>query len=285
MTINLKKWAGLGLGTAALSASLAACGSEEGEAHHDHDHGAAEHAHAGEMGEDSHDHSGGEQGEAASAGGESGEGEGGEGEGGEGEGGEAGYAPETLEVPERLAFMSGHVEAGLALYRAGEASMAAPHLLHPVSETHEAEREGLDALGFQPSVFEAVSKALEDGLPAEDIEPQLAAAEANLAQMAAQAGGDPVATISFLMDTIVEEYTVAITDGAISDPGEYQDAYGFAIVARQRAVALDPTADDLIAEIDTLIALWSEGPVPVDDPAPVGQVTAQTSRVALALPQ
>ncbi|MEM9285546.1 MAG: hypothetical protein AAGA39_06645 [Pseudomonadota bacterium] len=284
MTINLKKWAGLGLGTAALSVGLAACGAEEGEAHHEH--GAAEHTHAGEMGEGEGEHGAADH-AAGEQGGEYGEGEGGEGEGGEGEGGEGegGYAPETLEIPERLAFMSGHVKAGLALYRAGEPEMAAPHLLHPVSETHAAEQEGLDALGFQPEVFEAVSQALEEGRPAEEIEPQLAAAEANLATMAAQAGGDPITTIRFLMDTIVEEYTIAITDGAISDAGEYQDAYGFAVVARERAVALDPSAEDLIAEIDTLIGLWPDGPVPVDTPAPVGQVTAQTSRVALALPQ
>ncbi len=280
MTINLKKWAGLGLGTAALSVTLAACGSEEGEAHHEN--GAVEHQHSGEMGEGEGE---GETGTGEFGEGEGASGEGGEGEGGEGEGGEAGASVDTLAAPERLAFMSGHVKAGLALYRAGEPEMAAPHLLHPVSETHEAERAGLDALGFAPEVFEAVSLALEEGRPAEDIEPQLAAAEANLALMAAEAGGDPAATILFLMDTIVEEYTIAITDGAISDLGEYQDAYGFAVVARERALALDPTAEDLLAALDTLISLWSEGPLPVDAPAPVGQVTAQTSRVRLALPQ
>jgi len=87
------------------------------------------------------------------------------------------------------------------------------------------------------------------------------------------------------MDTIVEEYGIAISNGVISDPGEYQDAYGFAVVARERALALDPTAEDLLAELDTLISLWPEGPLPVDTPAPVGQVTAQTSRVRLVLPQ
>ncbi|MEO1658388.1 MAG: hypothetical protein AAFR65_11760 [Pseudomonadota bacterium] len=271
MTINLKKWAGLGLGTAALSVGLAACDSEEGEAYHEN--GAAEHAPAGEMGEGE-----GEHGAAGHTGGEHGEGEG-------GEGGETGHTMDTLAVPERLAFMSGHVKAGLALYRAGEPAMAAPHLLHPVSETHAAEREGLDALGFQPELFEAVSQALDEGRPAADIEAQLAAAEANLAMMAAEAGGDPLTTISFLMDTLAEEYAIAITDGAISDPGEYQDAYGFAIVARERAIALNPSADDLLAELDALIALWPKGAVPVADPAPVAQVLAYASRVTLALPQ
>lgn len=45
-------------------------------------------------------------------------------------------AMETLPVQFRVAFMSGHVEAGLALYRAGAPDQAARHLLHPVSETH-----------------------------------------------------------------------------------------------------------------------------------------------------
>ena len=55
---------------------------------------------------------------------------------------------DTLPVAFRVAFMSGHVEAGLALYRAGAPEQAAKHLLHPVSETHAAERAGIDALGF-----------------------------------------------------------------------------------------------------------------------------------------
>jgi hypothetical protein len=180
--------------------------------------------------------------------------------------------------------MTGHVEAGLALYRAGEPEMAAPHLLHPVSETHAAERAGLDALGFDASLFEEVSAALEAGRPAADVEPQLRAAQENLSMVAEQAGGDPAEVIRFLMETIVEEYQVAITDGAISDPGEYQDAYGFAIVARDRAAAMEGAPEDLMAQIDALIALWPEGPVPVDEPTPVGRVIAQTSAVGFALP-
>ena len=51
---------------------------------------------------------------------------------GEGEGGEGGSANmETLPIENRLAFMRGHVEAGLALYRAGAPEEAGKHLLHP----------------------------------------------------------------------------------------------------------------------------------------------------------
>ncbi|UNE48365.1 hypothetical protein FF099_10055 [Aquisalinus flavus] len=182
--------------------------------------------------------------------------------------------------------MSGHVQAGLALYRAGQPEAAAPHLLHPVSETHEAERAGLDALGFEPAIFEQVSVALEEGRPASEIEPQLQAAEENLAMMAEKAGGDPAGIIRYLMNVIVEEYTIAITDGAVSDPGEYQDAWGFAIVARAAAAKLpEDISANVVAEINELIALWPEdAPIPPEDPAPAGQVMAKTSEILLLLP-
>ena len=82
------------------------------------------------------------------------------------------HSPEEMEemqklaVEKRVAFMSGHVVAGLTLYRAGAPEQVAKHLLHPVSETHAAERAGIDALGFKADTFEAVSKALDEGKPA-----------------------------------------------------------------------------------------------------------------------
>ena len=156
--------------------------------------------------------------------------------------------------------------------------------MHPVSETNAAERKGLDELGFDAAIFESVSAALEAGKQAAEIEPQLDAAESNLSMLANAAGGDANDIIRYLMDMIVEEYSIAINDGKVTDPGEYQDAYGFAIVAKERAMSASPQSADLIAELDALIALWPVAPIPSDDPAPVAQVTAQTSRVALQLP-
>ncbi len=226
----------------------------------------------------------GEKGEGERGEGEKGEGESGEGESGEGEAGESGHSVDAMPLAHRLAFMTGHVKAGLALYRAGEAEAAAPHLKHPVSETHKAERKGLKKLGFEKKAFLKVSKALKAGKPASDVEPLLAAAEANLAAVSEEAGGDDYDVIRFLMSAIVEEYSIAVTDGVISDANEYQDAYGFAVVARERAEKLDVPNPDIIAALDDLIGLWSDGPVPVDEPAPVGQVVAQTSRVELEMP-
>ena len=191
----------------------------------------------------------------------------------------------TLPVEKRVAFMSGHVEAGLALYRAGAPDQAAKHLLHPVSETHASERAGIDALGFQADVFEAVSKALDEGRPAAELEPQLKKAEENMALMQQKAGGDTKDIIEYLMGTVVEEYGVGVTEGKVTDPGEYQDAYGFSVVSLKMAKRIqDPKAADLTRELEALVAMWPEGgPLAASTPKPVAEVTAQTSKVLLAL--
>ena len=293
MTFKPKTWTGLGLGLVMLgTAGLAACSGEDGE------HGATtETVEAGESGEHGEVGEGGESGEHGETGehGESGEhsetGEGGEsgehGEGGEaGEGGEGGEAGEaaSLSLPHRLAFMSGHVEAGLALYKAGEAEMASKHLLHPVSETHAAEREGLDQLGFQANLFEEVSVALDQGKSADEIKPQLAAAEANLAAVTAAAAGDTKDVLEFLLQTISDEYAVGVPADTISDAGEYQDAYGFAVVARQRATSLEGPAGRAVREqLDELITLWPNGPVPVETPPSASAIAGQVGLIRLEL--
>lgn len=192
---------------------------------------------------------------------------------------------ETLPIALRVAFMSGHVEAGLALYRAGAPDEAAKHLLHPVSETHAAERAGIEALGFKPAVFESVSAMLDAGENAGSIEPLLQEAEANIALMQTEAAGDPVAIIGFLMDTALEEYAIGVTDDVITDAGEYQDAYGFSVVALKIARRLDAEATpDLIAELNALTALWpSDGPVAASVPTPIETVSAQIAVVRTAL--
>ncbi len=191
---------------------------------------------------------------------------------------------ESLPLPKRLAFMSGHVEAGLALYRAGEPEAAAPHLEHPVTETHAAEREGLDALGFDGSLFEVVSRELEAGAAAAEIEPQLAAAEANLAMVTEKASGDPKQIIHFLMDTVVEEYGIGVPESAVTDPNEYQDAFGFTVVAIQRADVFEGEAGDrLRSELAKLLALWPEAPIPPESPTPLADIEHQVEQIRSAL--
>ena len=265
MSFLPKRWAGLGLAAALLSTTaLSACGGEGGE-----------HGEAGESGE----------GSIHAEAGEVGEGEGGE--AGEGEGGEAGQPDmETLPVEHRAAFMWGHVKAGMKLYRDGYAEQASIHLLHPVSETHQAERAGLDALGFDPAPFESVSAALAAGTTASEVEDQLVAADANLRELNDAAGGDPADVIAFLFDTTLDEYKIGVTDGAVTDPGEYQDAWGFVQVASEVSEQFGrdaPEAIELQNEIRKLAELW---PASIDGetpPASVSEIASQISVVRLVL--
>lgn len=192
----------------------------------------------------------------------------------------------TLALPLRLAFMTGHVKAGMALYRAGELQMAAPHLLHPVSETHQEEREGIDKLGFNGNLFEQVSAALEAKQLAADIEPLLAEAEANLAMVAQRAGGDTVEIIQFLLTTTLEEYTIAVNNGIITDIGEYQDAYGFIQVAIVQSASLpSPLHNKVMLSLEPLAALWLKGPLPVKNPTSGAEVRGLVAKVSALLKQ
>ena len=192
-----------------------------------------------------------------------------------------------LPIEKRVAFMSGHVQAGIALYRAGAPDQAAPHLLHPVSETHQAERAGIDALGFDQSIFISVSEALDSGKPASEIEPQLKAAEANLAKLQRKAGGDPAEIIRFLMDTVVEEYAIGVNKGEITDPGEYQDAYGFTIIAVRVAKRMDhPKKREISQALAKLKRSWpKEGPLADSKPRPANVIKKRVEDVRVILDQ
>ena len=196
-----------------------------------------------------------------------------------------GHGMAKLPVEKRVAFMSGHIAAGLALYRAGAPDQAAQHLLHPVSETHKAERAGIDALGFTPEVFQAVSKALDDNRPAAEIEPMLKKAEANIILLQKNAKGDPADIIEYLMKTIDEEYAVGVKNGVITDPGEYQDAFGFSVVALNTARRIPGSkAKATIAQLETLVSLWPEnGPLAKSTPKPVKLILDQTAQVIKTL--
>jgi hypothetical protein len=174
---------------------------------------------------------------------------------------------EAMPLPVRLAFMRGHVEAGMALYRLDEFKMAAPHLLHPVSETHMSERVGLKDLGFDEATFVLISAALDAGKTAKELSPILIQAEANLAMIAAKAGGSHYEIVQFLLKTITEEYTIAVSEGTITDIGEYQDAFGFRLVASDHAQYLSAAAGAwLVEDLENLGSLWVNGPLPTDSP-------------------
>ena len=187
----------------------------------------------------------------------------------------------TLPVEKRIAFMSGHVEVGLALYRAGKPDQAAQHLMHPVSEMHQAERAGIDALGFNAAVFKAVSKAMDEGKPASEIEPMLTEAEENITLLQKNAGGDLSEIILFLMETVVEEYSAGVLDGKIVESGEYQDAFGFSVIALKISKRMEgDQSAKLMKELIKLVGMWPAGaPLADSTPEPVKNVVEQTHTI------
>tara|TARA_B100000809_G_scaffold242759_1_gene267144 strand:- start:2527 stop:3279 length:753 start_codon:yes stop_codon:yes gene_type:complete len=191
------------------------------------------------------------------------------------------HSMNTLSVEKRIAFMSGHVEAGLALYRAGKPDQASRHLMHPVSETHQAERAGIDALGFTPEVFKSVSIALDQGRPASEIEPMLVKAEENILLLQKNSGGDLIEIITFLMEKVVEEYNEGVSDGKIVEAGEYQDAFGFSVVALKMSKRIkSDRSKQLVEEAMKLVKMWPEiGPLADSKPKLVKEVFKQTENI------
>ena len=114
---------------------------------------------------------------------------------------------------------------------------------------------------------------------------QLQEAEANTDLLRVNAGGDPQEIIAYLMETVIEEYSIGVTDGLITDPGEYQDAYGFSVVAGKTASQLPAeSSGPTIEAINALIALWPEnGPLAASVPTVVSEVVSQANKVSESL--
>ncbi|HPE49046.1 MAG TPA: hypothetical protein PLR76_11640 [Hyphomonas sp.] len=200
---------------------------------------------------------------------------------------EAEKAPATLDpalllpASERSILMAGHVAAGLALAGAGQAEDAAAQLRAAVGKIDPGEVPGLEALGYDPAVFEAAASALEAGDIAQD---KLDAVGANMKTLRANAGGNPGEQIGYLMKHCLKEYRNGVSlDNQIVENGAYEDAYGYAVVARDIAGSMEgDDASDVRLELELLVRMWPEqGPVWADAPAPVLNLASQVSRVEL----
>ena len=162
---------------------------------------------------------------------------------------------EELPPQHRLALISGHVAAGIFLYRSGRLSEASKHLMHPVSETHKAERVGLESEGLDIGRFETISRSIEAGIRASQINELLNKAEENLLAVSNRITVDDKTVIKFLLQTAIKEYKAGVPrDKFIANLGEYQDSWGFVVVARRHAEKLKgETRDSLIYDLDALL--------------------------------
>lgn len=142
-------------------------------------------------------------------------------------------------------------------------------------EVFDKDPDAFRAAGADEAVLR---KAAQSGAAA-DID----AAIANLEAAGAKAGGDPAEVIKGLVAVAEGIYRGVIVDDVV-DPIEYQHSLG-AILAAQSAAASagdNPKVAAAKAELDKLAGMWAAASAP-DAPTPTTQVSAQTSRVQLAL--
>ncbi len=264
MNYTPKRWIRLGLGAALIgTAGLAACGGEGGEA--------------------------GESGEAAmtAPGGAGSYGEGGE--MGEGEGGEGVAAVDPamlLPVDQRAAMISSEVTVAAALARTGQIEDAAKHLRIAMDDIKPGGLTRLVEKGFDPDLIESAEAALSSGAAPEEIEAKIAAAEANVAELQANAGGDPVELVVFLMKRCENAYRAGVSfSNEIEDPILYQKSYGYAVTAQEAAGRIKSAdASNLQLELKLLVLMWpAEGPIAGDVPAPPSTFLSQLARIGLEL--
>ena len=261
MTYTPKRWIRLGLGAALIgTAGLAACGGEGGEA------GEAAQTAPGIAG-------------AYGEGGEAGEGEGGE--------GAAVLDPALLlPVDQRAAMIASEVTVAAALARTGQLEDAATHLGIALDDIKPGGMARLVEKGFDPDLIEAAQSALSGGAAPEEIEAQLAAAEANVAELQANAGGDPVELVIFLMKRCENAYRAGVSfSNEVDDPVLYQKSYGYAVTAQKAADRIESgDASRLQLELKMLVLMWpAEGPVAGDVPAPPSTFLSQLARIGLEL--
>lgn len=208
------------------------------------------------------------------------------GDAGEGEAVKALDPALLLPVDERSALMAGQVAVGVALAHSGSSQDAAGHLRLAISEVKPGGLTRLIENGLDPDLFEAAATALETGAPVDEVEAKLEAVEGNISLLRANAGGDPVALIGYLTKHCYNAYRDGVSlDNTIDRPSQYQEAYGYAVVARDLSDDLDSNvASGVQLELELLVRMWpDEGPIAGDVPAPVMNVASQINRVELEL--
>ena len=184
-----------------------------------------------------------------------------------------------LPVNERAARISGRVEAARALARAGATDDAAVQLRLAITDILPGGLPRLQEQGLDPLLFETAAAALEAGDLAES---ELAAVDANIRALRETAGGKPVDLTAYMTRHSLKAYREAVSlDNQIVDPAAFQEAYGYAVMARDYAGRIESDeAGRLQLELELLVRMWpGEGPLTSSPPAPVMTFFSQGNRV------
>lgn len=152
-----------------------------------------------------------------------------------------------------LAFMEGHIRAGLALYEEGDFAAAKTHMGHPIEEKYEAveaqlERSGHGVLEEQ---IAALAAATEDQADLTEVKALFSNVRETMEAVRADHSAEQqVASLIGLTRIAGAEYTAAVADdGSVSDLHEYQDSWGFLRVVETEATQMAESDDEIFASV------------------------------------
>lgn len=156
-----------------------------------------------------------------------------------GEGGEAGAVKgeDSVALLTGLGLIEGHLRAGVALYKQGEADQAKTHMKHPQDEIYTSLLPLIQKAGaedFSGSLTK-LADAVETGAGPEAVDAAFADVLREIAEAREKAGGGEAAeaaAIVAILQQAASEYGIGVKDGKVVELHEYQDAWGFVETAR-----------------------------------------------------
>jgi hypothetical protein len=221
------------------------------------------------------------------------------GKGGEGgEGGERGAAADLTRSGSayltQLGLIRGHLDVGVELYRVGELHAATTHMKHPDDELYAALKPALakrGAPGFEKELQALAATVAKHASPARvdaayrTLQAAIGRAEAAVAKPSPHQIGEVILN---LIRTAADEYRVAVADGKVVEPHEYQDALGFVRVAEDWLKKLEAAGADasVVSEIRSRIAsirpAWAGVVPPKSAAVDPSQIYGAAARIEIA---
>lgn len=185
---------------------------------------------------------------------EQGEGEGYEQGEGEGEGADSvNLASDDIAYLAHLAFMRGHLYVGYELYKAKHLDHAKMHMKHPKSELYTDVEPVFAVRGSQgfDKELSALANAVESNASNDVVSDAYADLISAIARNEATVKGKSLLAnarlklVSEILREAASEYAIAVVDGEMQNAHEYQDAYGFTIIAKNIVTTIASESEDV----------------------------------------
>lgn len=194
----------------------------------------------------------------------------------------------------QMAFIRGHLNVGVNLYREGQVEASATHMKHPGDELYANLLPAIEARGAEDFAdqLEALAVAVENERPLVDVEQAysnllgaMSAAESVTEQDARTLG----AVVVDLVRTAAAEFDIArADDGALENEHEYQDSLGFVRIARdlleviERKTSNADAAAAIRVQLDSLMPIWPSLQAPQQLSADPSVIYDAASRIEIA---